>query len=407
MRKLYLIIDDWANDQNFVGNELELIRKKYDVTVICDPVGSGPVPTVRYMSYTRPSLIYVPLFILKGIADKELWQELVRASKYRTKAGSGTTGRLLEVVRYYLAAEMFRLYMRKNDCFENGAIYYSYWNTCKCLAITQELEKYPDSRCISRIHGYDLYDERFKAGYQPFKVAMDGGLSKLIFIAHSGKEYYLERYGIKDSDKYPVCFLGTKRLQPGEMPEKIKDEYFTVVSCSRIIDLKRVDRIAEALSLIGNDIKIRWIHFGDGGHFNEVKEKASGLLDDKENIVYSFEGRVENRDILGFYEHNRVDAFITASSSEGNPVSVMEAMSFGIPAIAPAICDFPYMIRDCGILVSEECTAQELSEAIMSMYFMPEDQIKKLRENVYEHWDESFNAEKNNKRFVEEILDKL
>jgi len=41
-----------------------------------------------------------------------------------------------------------------------------------------------------------------------------------------------------------------------------------------------------------------------------------------------------HNDVLNYYASNPVDVFINTSSSEGLPVSIMEAMSFGIPVIA-------------------------------------------------------------------------
>ena len=103
----------------------------------------------------------------------------------------------------------------------------------------------------------------------------------------------------------------------------------------------------------------------------------------------------------------RPDAFINVSVSEGNPVSVMEALSYGIPVIAPAICNFPKMIPDCGILVSKQCDAQELSDSIRSIARMSEEEVKLLRRNAYKCWDDKFNADKNNRIFVEKVIDRL
>ena len=46
-------------------------------------------------------------------------------------------------------------------------------------------------------------------------------------------------------------------------------------------------------------------------------------------------GEVENKEAKAFFLNNAVDFFINASESEGVPVSIMEAMSASVPAIAP------------------------------------------------------------------------
>ena len=45
-------------------------------------------------------------------------------------------------------------------------------------------------------------------------------------------------------------------------------------------------------------------------------------------------GHYPNEELLRYYGSNHVDLFINTSSTEGVPVSIMEAQSFGIPVIA-------------------------------------------------------------------------
>ncbi len=45
-------------------------------------------------------------------------------------------------------------------------------------------------------------------------------------------------------------------------------------------------------------------------------------------------GGISNAEVFQFYRDNKVDLFVNASTSEGLPVSIMEAISFGIPSIA-------------------------------------------------------------------------
>lgn len=409
MKKLYLLADEWDRDRNFVGEELKLICEKYDVTVICNSASTGMEPKARYLVYSRPSLPYAFISLIKGLADRDLWREMGAAAVYRSDVNATLFGRISEVIRFYINADLFRRYMKKQNCFENDAVYYSYWNFWKCYAVTRDIHKYQGSRVISRIHGYDLYDVRMPSGYQPFKNSMDMKLDRLIFISEMGKEYYLHRHGKKDSDKYGLYLLGTER---GVEEKRVRDHYgdhndgLLIVSCSRIDDVKRVERIVEALSYI-TDFRILWVHFGAGNLEQKVKDTAARILDDKDNIRYEFKGQVENHEIHDFYKKNMPDLFITASSSEGNPVSVMEAMSYGIPVVAPAICNFPKMINGCGILVDAKCEASDLANAIRRVKGMSPVELGQLRDNAYRCWDRSFNADKNNQRFIKEVLDVL
>ena len=403
MRKLYLLLDDWDNDRNFVGRELELLASKYEVTVLCDSAVADRLPGVRYIIYKEPGKTRMFVSALKLIADIDAWRELIRASVYRSYVGSGICARISEVLRFYIKADLFRTFLYNEGCFEDGALYYSYWNFRKCYAVTHEISKYKNSRIISRIHGYDLYDEQIPSGYQPFKISMDTVLDKLIFVSEHGMEYYLNKYGRKGS-KYELRFLGTKWHNDTETYER--REEMTIVSCSRIDECKRVGRIVEALSLI-KGVNVRWVHFGDGVLGDEVRELAGELLTKNPCVKYEFRGNVPNAEIHDFYRRELIDAFITSSMSEGNPVSVMEAMSYGIPVIAPSICNFPNMIAGCGIMVSDKCLPSEMAGVIEDLRKMPPEKIMELRRNARSRWEKNYDAMLNSRRFVEEVLEPL
>src|SRR5690606_13386262 len=84
--------------------------------------------------------------------------------------------------------------------------------------------------------------------------------------------------------------------------------------------------------LYEGDKKIEWHHFGDGLEFEELKKKIKTL--NKKKIAVILHGWATQADILKFYELYFVNWFVNVSESEGIPVSIMEAMSFGIPVIA-------------------------------------------------------------------------
>ena len=406
MKKLYLLLDEWDNDRNFVGGELELITQKYDVTVICNSAEEDRNPGVKYSVYKRPGKLKAAGSILRMFFDRGAWAEISRVLKETSRKGA----KLSEVIRFYINADMFRSFMKKNGFFEDNAIYYSYWYFWKCYAVTHEIDKYPGSRVIARTHEYDLYDYTSPSGYQPFKEAMDEKLDCVIFIAEHGRDYYLKKYNKDPGDKYKLYCLGTPlplRSDRSAVPEEWKrNDVLTIVSCSSIIERKRVFRIVEALALI-DDIKIKWIHFGTGDQEAQIRQLCETKLEKKGNISYDLRGYVKNEELHAFYGDNTVDVFVTASSSEGNPVSVMEALSYGIPVIAPEICNFPNMITDCGILISGQCKAEELAGAIRKMATMSDEHLRNLRSSARKCWEEKYNADKNNRRFVEEVLDTL
>lgn len=397
MYKLCLLLDEWDNDRNFVGYELEEIVRHFEVTVICNSASVIPGINADFVIYKKGGRLTAFMYFLIGLADPELLREIVRVIKSRTNI----TKRISEVLHFYINARMFRSFMKRKGYLTNNTLYYSYWYFWKCYALTGVINRYKNSRIITRAHGYDLYDEVRPSGYQPFKRVMDPRLYKIVFISEYGRDYYLNRYNKWDEDKYILSNLGTKR--PNEEGPYENDGEISLVSCSRMIPLKRIHRIIDALAVI-DDHRIKWIHFGDGNLAEELKSLSEEKLGNKNNIRYEFKGQVSNSLIHDYYRQNKVDAFITTSESEGNPVSVMEAMSYGIPVIAPSICNFPNMIGGGGILLSEKCDVKETSEAIMRFGILPADDIMKMRRSARRIWEEKYDLSHNTTVFMEEVL---
>jgi glycosyltransferase involved in cell wall biosynthesis len=261
--------------------------------------------------------------------------------------------------------------------------------------------KYPNIRVVARTHGYDLYDQRELYGRQFFKPQMDRGLDRLIFISEYGKQYYLEKYHKTDSEKYPLHRLGVKgqgsRVQG--VPNKTE---FVLVSCSNVVDIKRIELIIEGLALV--EEKVSWIHIGDGPLMEQLQNKAQELLGQKQNIAYEWKGAIPHSDVMAFYKSQPVHCFITTSSTEGSPVSIQEALSFGIPIIGTKVSEIPYMVEGNGILLSENPDPQEVAAAIETLCRMDESAYLALCENAYEKFQTAYDADKLHPEMVEDLL---
>ena len=62
----------------------------------------------------------------------------------------------------------------------------------------------------------------------------------------------------------------------------------------------------------------------------ELEKKA---LKENNQITITFKGPTGNPEILSYYASNPVSLFLSVSSSEGLPFSMMEASSYGIPIV--------------------------------------------------------------------------
>ncbi|MEZ0537033.1 glycosyltransferase [Caldicellulosiruptoraceae bacterium PP1] len=287
--------------------------------------------------------------------------------------------------------------INKND----EIVFYSYWMYYHAYSAILLNIYFQNSKVYSRSHGYDLYEYRHKYNYIPFRDFILNNIDGVFTISNDGENYLKKRYpNLKE--KITVARLGT--LDYG-FKEYIDKKDFKIVSCSWVVAVKRINIIIDALSLI-DDIKITWIHYGDGELFNEIKQYAEIKLKNKNNITYIFKGAIPNNEILKDYFNNDYNLFINVSESEGIPVSIMEALSFGIPVIATDVGGTREIIQNnkCGFLLSPNIILYDLIKYIKKIYYMDDIEYNNMRNICRQLWKENYFAEYNYKKFINILL---
>ena len=161
-------------------------------------------------------------------------------------------------------------------------------------------------------------------------------------------------------EKYPKFAhkveLGRLGVDEHERAAASNDNRLHVVSVSSLLPVKRVHLIAAALQHTERSIK--WTHIGGGETLDLVTSELDQVGD---NVEVDLKGQVAHEDVLKWFEENPADVFVNVSSSEGLPVSIMEAFSYGIPAIATAVGGMPEIVTDdCGVLLEADFKPEEL-----------------------------------------------
>lgn len=404
-KKLYFITSDFPygkGETSFIMPELPFLKDKFDITIISHSLQWEQTVNldedIKVIHYDRRVSLLWKLwdsicFFGNKDAYLELW-DIICSRKAVIK-------RFLDSILFFEEARRFKRFLQKNkiiDCNE-PAIIYSYWFTYYCLTMTWLFAEKPHIKIVTRAHRYDLYEEGYLGQRQPFKIQMNQKVDEIIFIAEHGRKYYTNKYyaGVRQ-EKHQLFRLGVAPVGVPELRKKTNDE-FVLVSCAMVVPRKRVELIVEALGQI-TDFQVRWIHFGDGENFEKLCIYAKQLLGTMDNITYELKGYVVADQILQFYSKNYVDAFITTTESEGCPVSVQEAMAYGIPIIGTKIAEIPYMINGNGVLLSENPSVEEVVKGIKGIYGLSMQEINVMREKSYQLWKENFNLEVNAGKFV-------
>ncbi|OQA64609.1 MAG: UDP-D-galactose:(glucosyl)lipopolysaccharide-1,6-D-galactosyltransferase [Firmicutes bacterium ADurb.Bin262] len=107
-----------------------------------------------------------------------------------------------------------------------------------------------------------------------------------------------------------------------------------------------------------------------------------------------FNGAVPNREVYRFYAETPVSLFVNVSSGEGLPVSIMEAASFGIPAVATDVGGTSEIVADAltGRLLKPDFSDADLAAAIADFAAMPAAAYAQMRERTREAWQAKFNS---------------
>ncbi|WP_339876378.1 glycosyltransferase [uncultured Algoriphagus sp.] len=261
-------------------------------------------------------------------------------------------------------------YFDQNPVLNGSSIVYSYWfNAAPFGMIKLKIKNSLSFKIIARAHRYDIYEGLPSTPrFWPYRDYVLKNITNVFSISSDGKKYIESKYTGLPNEKVGISRLGV--LDHGILSTRSKSKLVTVISVSRITPMKRVDFIFSCLNVfaINNpDLSIKWIHFGDGELYKSVSDISSKS---SINLFVDLRGAVSNRVIYDFYSTNSVDLFINLSLSEGIPVSIMEAQSFGIPTIATDVGGNSEIVNDQnGALIDPFLSEIEVSEVISTVLF--------------------------------------
>lgn len=292
--------------------------------------------------------------------------------------------------------------LRKYDLTDyDGVTFYSFWFYDVALAairLAADCEN-PVKKTVSRTHRYDLYPSAGSLNYLPLRRYLLEHLDAVYPCSENGTAYLAETYP-PYARKVRTAYLGTRDFGVG--PENT-GETIELVSCCHIAPVKRVELLAQSLALLaGEKRKLHWVHFGDGEQLGSLKAYAAEHL---KFMKTDFPGSVRNADLMKYYQKYPVDWFINTSSSEGLPVSIMEACSFGIPVLATDVGGTSEIVRpgETGFLLDAGFKPEDLAALLRRLFRQKKEERAALRAGCRRVWEENFCAASNFDRFAREI----
>ncbi|MDD3428412.1 MAG: glycosyltransferase [Oscillospiraceae bacterium] len=400
MKKLFLLTDSFPfgkGEATFLCAELPYLQQHFDITIISKNITdeqTTPLPdSIRVL---RANTVLNLGDKLKGLIcapfTPMVWKELGWLKKHNTFSCKNVWYALM----YFFSGQKLYRFLKKNLPLtkQTQGVCYSYWYNYNILSVLSHKKKYPNLRFVTRTHRYDLYQTPL-IPYQPYKAQMDALLDRVVFISKQGRDYYNDTFVPYNLQKHLVCYLG---VDNNITNPPVPSDSLRIISVSHMVPVKRVTLIAQALALIG-DIPVVWHHIGDGPLGDETRKEAATLLADKPNISYTFLGAMPGSEVRSTMTQHPYDVFLNVSSSEGLPVSIMEAMSFGLPVIATDVGGTREIVNeDNGILLGSDPTPQQIAQALCSLHQLP---ATKKRNAAYATWQKGFVAAKNYDNFAQ------
>lgn len=395
----------------FLENELPFLVERFGHLYLLPMLTTGTArplhPGITLLPSSPPSQ-GSPLEFIRGIRLSEgmLLPEWQKAPGYPLSPYQlYLTSRTLGIAR---RIEQRILHAIEENNLENGLIY-SYWMNQASIGgiFAARKQNWP---VVSRAHGGDLYTERYAINYLPWHEWKVHNMDYVFPVSGYGRDYL--------TDRYPGCAEKIRQMKlgvsgpneamadpdPVSTPEPAADTKTSpgslhIASCSTVIPLKRVENILDTvheLKKLLPNLHIRWTHIGTGPHFSSLQNRARKIS--RNGLQIDLKGHLPNSDVKQFYHTGDIDLFINYSTSEGLPVSIMEAFSCGIPAAAPDIGGIPEIVDDsCGLLFAPDTTPQTLAKQIRDQY--RSGKLSAMRRPAKKKWEQEFQLETNYQKF--------
>lgn len=162
--------------------------------------------------------------------------------------------------------------------------------------------------------------------------------SRLIVLTEQWRQYYCEALDVPEEQ---VVVLPNPVNLPEQLPDRAGRDTITFVFLGRIDENKGAHRVIQAVSLLPAHLqqRARFILAGDGD-VEAARRQAQSL-------------NLPQVAVLGWIEPSRREAVLAEgdvlllpSLREGLPMSILEAMSWGLPVITSPVGGIPEVVQD-------------------------------------------------------------
>lgn len=375
--------------EHYIGHEISFLSAAFEKVIII------PATTGAIQKKIPPNVVVIDLFDKKWFSSSVVQMltcfpfffTVYIRELFRKKEIKFSLKKLISEFKTfynaYISGNAIQKYASLNSINIKQSAFYSYWFYHAPLISGILKQRGKIDSFYSRAHQADLYTEQFKGNESFYNFKMKQ-ITKLV-LADSRSLNYVSGKFPQYKHKFMVSHVSVSDLGTNPSPEK----EFVIVSCSSYSERKRIDLLAELIANYKSLVK--WIHFGFVPP--DVLKMYQEKFKNSENIKSAnFLGDVSNEELMDFYRKNPVSVIVNVSLSEGLPVSLVEAASFGIPCIVTDVNGTPDIATSQnGFLIPVNFKAEEFYDCLNKV----NEKGEALRQGARKLHLESFYAEKN------------
>jgi glycosyltransferase involved in cell wall biosynthesis len=205
--------------------------------------------------------------------------------------------------------------------------------------------------CVLHAHGGEFHEffPRLPSLLQRWIVRWLKGSQRLIVLSESWKRYYLLTFALPEEH---VEILPNAIEWPAQVPHRVNKPTTSLLYLGRYQQSKGPLRLVNALRLLPDEVltKTHLVMAGDGDVESVRREVSAHGLEQRVTVLDWVNAEQRNSLLAG------ADVFVLPSLNEGLPMSILEAMSWGIPVVTSPVGGIPEVVQDGfnGFLVPPE-----------------------------------------------------
>ncbi len=386
-----------TTEEVFVRSELEALSRVFDRVVVIPRFDSGglseiDLPGVEVdMSLARHPFSKFKFLKLPWLLSLKVLSRVKTVAKEAHGVKPVMRG-VFFILNVSVFSRVLKRIVTKHAATDNRMLLYSYWFDLIPDTLVEAVGH--DRPVVTRAHRYDVFDDQVPFRSKLLRQHTLDNVKAVYTVSEHGLKYLATRYP-RSADKILLSRLGSKRTDD-VVASPSPEGKLSLLSVSRVTDVKRVDRCMNVAVRIANTypwIEVKWTHVGDGPMMSKLKKQMSRPGFIPSNLTVDMRGELSNSAVHDIYRHEPVDWFLLMSESEGLPISICEALSYGVPVLATDVGGIAEAVTpDTGIILPSDSDADAYVGELQP-YMTSRNDYMALRKAARRRWSEEFDSD--------------